>query len=60
MKRNKSGKDMYKLILMDFHMPITNGAETTKVIRDYLESMTPKNRICTVRPYIVCTNNYIT
>ena len=50
---------MYKLILMDFHMPINNGAETTKVIIDYLESVTPKNRICTGRPYIVCTNNYI-
>ena len=49
--RQESGKEMYKLILMDYNMPICNGAESTKMIRNYLAQL----QVPYTRPYIVCT-----
>ena len=44
---------MYRLILIDYNMPICNGAETTKMIRNYFEAKVDSIK----RPYIVCTAN---
>ena len=43
---------MYKLILMDYNMPICNGTESTKMIRNYLSQFRDE---AAIRPYIVCT-----
>ena len=45
---------MYGLILMDLNMPVCNGAQTTKMIRNYLEARVDSSKR---RPYIVCTAN---
>ena len=50
------GAGMYGLILVDYNMPVCSGAETTKMIRDYLEAKVD----CQKRPHIVCTANSIT
>ena len=47
---------MYGLILVDYNMPVCSGAETVKMIRDYLEAKVD----CQKRPHIVCTANSIT
>ena len=44
---------MYALILIDYSMPVCNGAETAKIIRSYLEAKVDYSK----RPYIVCTAN---
>ena len=57
MDRYESGKEMYKLILMDYSMPILNGADSTKKIRDYLAQL---NTIEVIYPHIICLTTHLT
>ena len=43
---------MYKLILMDYNMPILNGAEATNLIRNYLKKKKVRDD---AQPFIACT-----
>ena len=36
-KRSSDSKQMYRLILIDFSMPVLDGPNCTKAIRDYLD-----------------------
>ena len=46
---------MYKLIMMDYQMPVTDGADSAIMILDYLrEEKLPEANM----PYIVCMSNF--
>ena len=44
----------YTLILMDYNMPVLNGIQATKIIRQYLNDNAPN----LPQPYICCLTSY--
>ena len=62
-KRMASGKPMYRLIMMDYKMPMSTGAEAAQKIRSLLEESRdegalPPEQQSVIKPYIVCMSIY--
>ena len=49
-----NGEQVYKLIILDFKMPVLDGNQASVMIRNFLKEEAPDQP----QPYIVCLTNF--